>query len=86
MCSRCKQRVYHRILEMRAPPPRDERIGTAAPAFALQVGRRHLDQARLHVDDRAVLVEHQDFDAVLPDVVMSVGVLTVIKVPLRIEE
>ena len=55
-----KQRVYHRVLEMRASPPRDERVRPAAPAFAFEKRRCHFDQSTLHVDDCAVLVEHQE--------------------------
>ena len=57
-----QQGIDHRVFKMRAPPPRDEGIGTTRPAFFLQKRRGHFDQARLHVDYRAVLVEHQQFD------------------------
>ena len=58
-----QQRIDHRVLEMRAPPPGDEGIGIAAPALRLQEGRGDGDEPALHVHDRAVLVEHADLDA-----------------------
>ena len=57
-----QERIDHRVLEVRAPPPGDERIRPPVPAFLLQVGRNHLGQALLHVHDRSVLVEHADLD------------------------
>ena len=62
------QRVDHRVLEVRAPPPGDEAVGLALPALLLQEGRHGLGQALLHVDDGAVLVEHQRLDLALQDV------------------
>src|SRR5262249_44643697 len=57
-----QQCVDHRIFEVRAPPPRHQRIRLAAPALALQERRHRLRQALLHIDHRAVLVEHADLD------------------------
>ena len=62
------QRVDHRVLEVCAPPPGDEAVRLAVPAFRLQEGRRGLGEPLLHVDDGAVLVERQYFDLALQDV------------------
>jgi hypothetical protein len=59
-----RQRVDHRVLE-RAPPPSDEIICVALPALALKEAGRGFAESTLHVDDRAVLVEHADLDAAL---------------------
>jgi len=67
-----QQRVDHRVLEMGAPPPGDERIGIAAPALGLQERRGNRHKSPLHVDHRAVLVEHADLDGV-PDVLLAHG-------------
>ena len=56
------QRVDHRVFEVRPPPPGDEAVRVAAPALAGQERRHHLGQTALHVDDGAVLVEHQGRD------------------------
>ena len=63
-----QERIDHRILEMGAPPPGHEGIGIAAPALRLQERRCDRDQPALHVDDRAVLVEHAGFDVILDGV------------------
>src|SRR4051794_16227664 len=55
--------VDHRVLKMRAPPPRHKRIGVALPALRLQKWGCDCGQSALHVDDRAVLIEHAGFDA-----------------------
>src|SRR5262249_10561936 len=60
-----QERIDHRILEMGAAPPGDERVGIAAPALRVQEWRRDRHQSALHVDDRAILIEHADLDAVL---------------------
>src|SRR6267143_3340944 len=46
-----KQRVDHGVLEVRAPPPGHERVRSAAPSLAPQVGSDRLRQALLHVHD-----------------------------------
>ena len=62
-----EQRVDHRVLEVRAPPPRHEAVGRAVPALLLQERRDGLGQPLLHVDDGAVLVEGQRLDLALED-------------------
>ena len=59
------ERVDHRVLEVRAPPPGDEGARPAAPPLGLEVRRDGLGEAGLHVDDRAVEIEGQDPDGVL---------------------
>src|SRR5262245_6127688 len=62
------QGIDHRVLEVRAPPPGDEAVGITAPALLLQKRRDRLPQARLHVDNGAVLIEDQHLDLALEDV------------------
>ncbi len=62
-----QQRVDHRVLEVRAPPPGDEAAGLAVPALLLQERRDGLGQPFLHVDDGAVLIESQRLDLALED-------------------
>src|SRR5262249_42784343 len=59
-----QQRIDHRVLEMRATPPGHEGTGIAAPALLFQERSRDRGKATLHVDNRAVLVEHADFDII----------------------
>ena len=61
------QRVDHRVLEVRAAPPGDEAVRPAVPALLLQERRHRLGQPLLHVDHRAVLVEHQHLHFALQD-------------------
>ena len=61
------QRVDHRAFVVRAPPPGDEAVGAAVPAFAAQERFGQFGQAVLHVDDGAVLVEHQSADFAAED-------------------
>src|SRR5882724_5319315 len=44
---------------MRPPPPGDEAVGTSGPALREQKRLGDRRQARLHIDDRAVLIEHK---------------------------
>jgi len=60
-----QQGVDHRVLEVRPPPPGDEGVRVALPAFGREEGGRDLAEAALHVHDRAVLVEHADGNAAL---------------------
>src|ERR1700722_2431604 len=64
-----QQRIDHRVLEMGAPPPGHEGIGIAAPALRLQERGSDGRQPALHVDHRAVLVEHADLYALLDEIV-----------------
>src|SRR5262245_29434183 len=54
------ERIDHRMLEMRSPPPRHQRLWPAAPAFGLQVRREGIRQPALYIDDRAVEIEGQE--------------------------
>ena len=56
------QGVDHRVFIVGAPPPGDETVGAALPAFGAQEWLRQFGKAFLHVDDGAVLVEHQSAD------------------------
>src|SRR5579872_1853332 len=58
---------------MRAAPPGHEGIGVSRPALLLEKRCCDLDQPALHIDDRAVLVEHADLHCFL-DVLEAHGV------------
>ena len=60
-----QQRIDHRVLEVGAPPPGDDGAGIAAPPLGFQERGDVGGEPALHVDDRAVLVEHDDLDAAL---------------------
>ena len=62
------QRVDHGVLEVRATPPGHEAVGLAVPALSLQKRGDDFGESFLHIDDRPVLVERQDFDFSLQDV------------------
>ena len=65
--SAVEQRIDHRVLEVRAPPPRHEAAGRACPTLLGKERRDRLRQSLLHVDDGAVLVEGQRLDLALED-------------------
>src|SRR3546814_15994720 len=67
------QRVDHRVLEMRAPPPGDEAVRLVVPTLVLQERCGRLGVAALHVADGAVLVAHQRLDLALLDLRVSPG-------------
>ncbi len=50
---------------MSTAPPGDERVGIAEPTLVLEERRRCFRQARLHVHDGPILVEHADRDRML---------------------
>ena len=58
-----QQRIDHRVLVMRPPPPGDEGVRIARPTLLLQKRRRVFNQPALHIHDRPILVEHADLDA-----------------------
>jgi hypothetical protein len=69
-----QQRVDHRVLEVRAPPPGDEIICIALPALALEEAGHGFAESTLHVDDCAVLVEHADLDGALEHLSVHDGI------------
>lgn len=60
-----QQRIDHRILEMGPTPPCDEGIRIALPALLCKERCGDFNQAALHVDDGAVLIEHADLHVAL---------------------
>ena len=67
------QRINHRIFKMSTPPPGNEPTRVAIPALSQQKRCNGLGQSTLHVDDGAVLVEHQRLDLALPHLGGSIG-------------
>src|SRR5262249_3826487 len=53
-----QQRVDHRVLEVRPPPPGHQARWLTLPALSLTIRPYSPDEPRLHVDDGAVEVEH----------------------------
>jgi hypothetical protein len=62
-----EQGVNHRILEMRSPPPRHERVRTSLPAFLRKKRRDGFGQAALHIHDGSIEVEAEDLDGLTQD-------------------
>ena len=54
------QRVDHRVLVVRAPPPGHETMRLAFPALVFQERRCGVDQAALHINNGAVLIKDED--------------------------
>src|SRR5262244_2854251 len=53
-----QQRIDHRVLEVRAPPPGHQARWLTLPALGLEIRPYGCGEPRLHVNDGAVEVEH----------------------------